>query len=337
MANSIEKGSHDSLKELDAKEEAIDRALTQKIDWNLLPILTLLYLLSFLDRSNVGNAKVDGLATQINLQGAEYNTGLALYFVGYVLFEIPANIVLKRTSPRTWLPTITLIWGVISVCQGLVTDKAGFYAVRFFLGVTEAGLFPGVIYVFSMYYTRTQRSIRVSFFFSGSALAGAFGGVLAYLLGLINGGGKPGWAWIFIVEGLITIVVSFIAYFLVPSWPQHASFLTESERERLINRLRRDTDAADLEPFNWKGVGQALTDPLSITTPTAGSQYFGTFVIVGGVYTANAMLLSWPGENVSAQTKRAVVLALQITLGDVGAITGTTIFFLQNRLLLKKQ
>lgn len=202
-----------------------------------------------------------------------------------VLFEVPANIVLKRTSPQAWLPTITLIWGVVSVCQGLVVNKAGFYAVRFILGATEAGLFPGVIYVFSMYYTRTQRSIRVSFFFSGSALAGAFGGVLAYLLGLINGGGKPGWAWIFIVEGLITIAVSFLAYFLVPSWPQHASFLTEPEKERLLSRLRRDTDSADLEPFTWKGVQQALTDPLS---------YLYALLFHGGAFTMYSISLFLP-------------------------------------------
>lgn len=142
-------------------------------------------------------------------------------------------------------------------------NKAGFYAVRYFLGVTEAGLFPGVTYVFSLYYTRSQRSIRVAFFFSGAALAGAFGGVLAYGLGLIQGGRKPGWAWIFIVEGLLTIVVSIIAYFIVPTWPQKAAFLTNDERAQLLARLRQDADGADLEPFNWRGVRQALLDPLA--------------------------------------------------------------------------
>ncbi|KIJ40996.1 hypothetical protein M422DRAFT_229806 [Sphaerobolus stellatus SS14] len=374
-----------------------EAALTRKVDWHLLPILTLLYLLSFLDRSNVGNASVAGLSTKVALKSGEYNTGLALYFVGYVLFEIPANIVLKRTSPAIWLPTLTLTWAIVSVCQGLVINKAGFYAARFFLGAAEAGLFPGVVYVFSMYYTRDQRSVRVAFFFSGAALAGAFGGILAYLLSLIDGGGKPGWAWIFIVEGLITAVVSIVAYFLVPSWPQKAKFLNEEERAMLLARLGRDADAADLEPFTWRGVRQALTDPFAylyallfhgsaftlysislflptiiknlgfatwkvtffvtmgvvylsiqtktkapfivgssfvaiigyiilITTHTAGAQYVGTFITVAGVYTANAMILSWPSENVSAQTKRAVVLALQISLGDLGAITGVLIY-----------
>jgi MFS transporter, ACS family, DAL5 transporter family protein len=180
-----------------------------------------------------------------------------------VLFEIPANIALKRTSPTVWLPSLTLVWGIVSVCQGLVHNRAGFYAVRFVLGATEAGLFPGVTYVFSMYYTREQRSVRVAFFFSGAAMAGAFGGILAYGLGLIHGGGRPGWAWIFIVEGLLTIVASFIAYFIVPTWPQTAAFLTDSERARLLSRLRRDADSADSEPFNWRGVRQALSDPLA--------------------------------------------------------------------------
>jgi MFS family permease len=158
---------------------------------------------------------------------------------------------------------LTLVWGIISICQGLIHNKTGFYAVRFFLGVSEAGLFPGVIYVFSMYYTREQRSIRTAFFFSGAALAGAFGGVFAYALGLITAGNKPGWAWIFIVEGLLTVVVASLAYFIVPTWAQSATFLTEAERVRLAARLRLDTDAADLEPFDWRGVRQALTDPFA--------------------------------------------------------------------------
>ncbi|KIJ30047.1 hypothetical protein M422DRAFT_115035, partial [Sphaerobolus stellatus SS14] len=97
-----------------------------------------------------------------------------------------SHIIIKKTSPTVWLPTLTIVWGITSACQGLVTDKAGFYAVRFFLGAIEAGLFPGVIYVFSMYYTCTQQSIHVGFFISGAVLVGAFGGILTYVLGLIN-------------------------------------------------------------------------------------------------------------------------------------------------------
>ena len=128
-----------------------EKALVRKLDLRLLPPLTLLYLLSFLDRSNVANARIEGLATDLAITGDQYLTGLTLYFVGYVLFEIPCNIVLKRTSPRAWLPTLTLVWGVVATLTGVTQNMGGFYAARFFLGATESGLFPGVVFFLSMW------------------------------------------------------------------------------------------------------------------------------------------------------------------------------------------
>ena len=124
-------------------ESINEPALLRKLDLTLLPTLTLLYLLSFLDRSNVGNARIEGLATDLHMTGDQYLTGLTLYFIGYVLFEVPCNLVLKVWSPRLWLPTLTLAWGVVSTLMGVTQSRTGFYIVRFFLGVTESGLFPG--------------------------------------------------------------------------------------------------------------------------------------------------------------------------------------------------
>ncbi|KAF8903161.1 major facilitator superfamily domain-containing protein [Gymnopilus junonius] len=400
-----EKGSISAADDFDTPE---DRALVRKIDLRLIPVLTLLYLLSFLDRTNIGNAKILGLTTDLHVSAPGYNSSLALYFVGYVLFEVPANIVLKRLNPQVWLPTITLFWGIVSVCQGLVTNKAGLFGIRFLLGVSEAGLFPGSIYVFSVYYRRHERSWRVATFFGGAALAGAFGGILAFAIGKMDGiGGRKGWQWIFIIEGLLTVAISLLAYFVVPTWPHKAKFLTESEKARLILRLKADSDAGLVEHFEWGYVRQAVTDHLVwayaflfhgfafvlyslslflptiiaglgfqswqaqlmtvppnslaaisiwltvwlsakidkrapliigsagvaiigyiilITTETAGAQYVGVHFAAAGVYTGNAILLSWPGENVSAQTKRAVAVAMQITIGDVGAIAGVLVY-----------
>ncbi|KAG9088106.1 hypothetical protein FS749_002413 [Ceratobasidium sp. UAMH 11750] len=378
--------------------EVEDRALLRKIDWHLLPILTSLYLLSFLDRANIGNAKLDGLTTDIHVVGANYNTSLALYFVGYVLWEVPANIVLKKFNPKVWLPALTFAWGIVSICQGFVKNQAGLFAIRFFLGTAEAGLFPGVIYVFSVYYKRRERHWRVAVFFGGAAVSGAFGGVLAWAITKMRGvGGKPGWAWIFILEGLLTIV---------PDWPERASFLTPEERARLLERSKHDS-AGVTEAFKWKYVRQALGDhlvwgyallfhgfafvlySLSLFLPTiiaglgyaswqaqlltvppyalsavcigatawlaslynrravfiagaaiigiigyilllathsAGRQYVGVHLACAGVYTGNALLLSWPGENVASQTKRAVAVAMQISIGDLGAIVGVLVY-----------
>ncbi|KAG2010179.1 high-affinity nicotinic acid transporter [Coprinopsis cinerea AmutBmut pab1-1] len=260
---SIEKGSLSTAAGKEDFDTPEDRKLLRKVDFRLLPILTFLYLLSFLDRSNIGNAKIIGLVEDLKISPPEYNTALALYFVAYVIFEVPANIVLKRFNPQVWLPTLTFAWGTVTVFQGFVTNKASLFAVRFLLGITEAGLFPGVIYVFSVYYRRHERSWRVAIFFGGAALAGAFGGILAYAIGKMEGiGGKRGWAWIFIIEGLLTVVSAVFAYFVVPTWSHNAKFLTTSEKERLLARLDADSDAALIEKFEWTYVKQAMKDHL---------------------------------------------------------------------------
>lgn len=121
-----------------------EKSFVRRLDYKLLPGLSLLYLLSFLDRSNVGNARIEGLTTDLKISGNEYLFGLTIFFIGYVLFEVPAQIVLKMWTPQMWLPTITLAWGIVATLIGVTQNKAGFFAVRFFLGVSEAGLFPGM-------------------------------------------------------------------------------------------------------------------------------------------------------------------------------------------------
>lgn len=242
-------------RELDRKEEV---KLVRKIDWLVLPILTILYLLSFLDRSNIGNAKIEGLVTDLQIK--DYSSLLTVYFVGYVFAELPCNWVLKASTPMLWLPTLTLLWGIVSVCMGLVHNEAGMYATRFFLGITEAGLFPGTVYVFSRFYKRDERTTRVSFFFSAAAASGAFGGILAYAIVKMDGvGGKRGWSWLFIIEGLLTIVVSFFAYFLVPNYPHLSKHFSTREKILIEKRLRFDSDAVDTETFQWSEVWRAFT------------------------------------------------------------------------------
>ncbi|GAC93982.1 hypothetical protein PHSY_001551 [Pseudozyma hubeiensis SY62] len=237
-----------------------ERRLVRKIDIVVVPILLVLYLLSFLDRSNIGNAKLDGLVADIKLK--DYSTALTLFFVGYVVGEVPANIVLKKTSPPLWLPTLTLIWGIISVVQGLVHNQAGLFAVRFFLGLSESGLFPGSVFVFSMFYPRRERHYRVALLLSGAAVSGAFGGILAYGIGFMRGvGGKNGWSWILIIEGLLTIVVALAAYKLVPHYPMKSRTFSDREKSIIAARMQADRDSLDEESFSWDGVKQAFTDP----------------------------------------------------------------------------
>ncbi|KAJ5453506.1 uncharacterized protein N7458_004462 [Penicillium daleae] len=385
-----------------------EKSLLRKLDLRLLPPLTLLYLLSFLDRSNVGNARLEGMTDDIKMTGNQYLTGLTLYFIGYVLFEVPANTVLKLTRPSIWLPTLTLIWGVVATLLGVVQNYPGYLASRFFLGVAESGLFPGVVFYLSMWYKRNEQHYRVALFFSAASLAGAFGGILAWGIGHMEGvGGYSGWRWIFILEGLLTIIVSVIAYFWVHNYPGTAKFLTKEEREYIQFRLKNDNDSTRDEKFSWSAVLDAFKDPkvllyglgfhslslplytLSLFLPTiikelgysaaqaqlltvppyaiatmmtigvavlsektrrrapfimgasslacigyiillsqqrAGVSYVGTIFAAAGIYPAVAIVLSWPANNVSGQTKRCIANALQISIGNLGAVIGTQLY-----------
>ncbi|KAA8651314.1 uncharacterized protein ATNIH1004_000195 [Aspergillus tanneri] len=402
-----------------------EKALLRKLDLRLLPPLTVLYLLSFLDRSNVGNARLEGLTTDINMTGNQYLTGLTLYFIGYVLFEIPCNIVLKKTTPRIWLPTLTLIWGIVATLLGVVQNYAGYLtepvlngscdplrpkgpSETLALGIAESGLFPGVVFYLSMWYKRNERHYRVALFFSAASLAGAFGGILAWGIGHMRGvGGYNGWRWIFILEGLVTVVTSVIAYIWVYNYPSTAEFLSKKEREYIQFRLKNDNDSMRDEKFTWSAVADAFKDhkvwlyglgfhtmslpmyTLSLFLPTIikelgytaaeaqllsvppyavafiftvtvaifsertqirapfimgssslacigyillltdhrpGISYLGTIFAAAGIYPAVAIVLSWPANNVSGQTKRAIANAMQISIGNLGAVLGTQLY-----------
>lgn len=170
----------------------------------VVPTLTILYLLAFLDRVNISNAAIFGLTSDLKMGGNQLNTALTIFFVPYVCFEIPSNLLLKRFRPHIWLSSCMFLFGLISICQGLVTTYGGLLTTRFFLGLAETGMFPGCFYLIGMWYRRDQAQKRFSFFFSSATLAGAFGGLLAAAIGKMNNlRGYRGWRWIFILEGVL--------------------------------------------------------------------------------------------------------------------------------------
>ncbi|KAK8180316.1 major facilitator superfamily domain-containing protein [Phyllosticta capitalensis] len=247
----------------DEERAAIDRKLLWKLDLKLIPWLCFLYLISFLDRTNIGNAKIDGLIDDLNMTAGQYNASLSIFFVSYALFEPLTNILLKRLRPSVFLPIIMVLWGICMATMGLVHNYEGLMASRFFLGLCEAGLFPGVNYYLSCWYKRAEFGIRAAIFFSAAALAGSFGGLLAAAIAQMKGvGGKPGWAWIFLLEaGLATILVGIASYWLVHDFPDDAKFLSPIDRARVIARLKADKQSsAEHENFQMRYFWASVRD-----------------------------------------------------------------------------
>ncbi|PYH76906.1 MFS transporter [Aspergillus uvarum CBS 121591] len=237
----------------EAEKANIDRRLLRKLDLRLIPWLSLLYLASFLDRTNIGNAKLDGLQQALNMSNAQYNASLTVFFVSYSVFEPLTNVLLKRTRPSLFIPTIIVLWGICMTTMGLVHNYGGLITARWFLGLAEAGLFPGISYYLSCWYKRSEFGIRMAIFFSAAALAGSFGGLLAAAIAKMDGvGGKQGWAWIFILEGLATVVIGVLSYWLVYDFPDRAAFLSEDERKRVLQRLAADKQASGLREHEFK-------------------------------------------------------------------------------------
>ncbi|KAI8635436.1 MFS general substrate transporter [Xylariaceae sp. FL1651] len=290
------------------------KKILRKMDVRLIPMLAILYLLSFLDRGNIGNAKIEGLQEDLKMTSDQYNLCLTVFFFTYAAFEVPSNLLLKRLRPSRWLPSIMVAWGTVVTLMGIVQNFQGLLSTRIFLGVAEAGLYPGCAYYLTMWYCRREIQLRQAMFFSAASIAGAFSGLLAYAIAKLDGlGGLEGWRWIFILEGLATVVVAVLSFFILHDFPETATFLTEEERAFVIFRLKYQghIDATDecvqvaqAEEFDWKYVKAAFKDwqiwvnifvYWGIVCPLYGVALFLPTIIKGLGYTSStAQLLTVP-------------------------------------------
>ncbi|THH33730.1 hypothetical protein EUX98_g439 [Antrodiella citrinella] len=257
-----------------------------KIDYRVVPALCILYLLAFLDRVNIANAALFGLKEDLHLSGNEYNTALVIFFVPYVLFEIPSNALMKRFKPHVWLSICMFMFGLVSCLQGLTQNYSGILAARFFLGLFESGMFPGCFYLLAMWYKRSEAQKRYTFFFCSTTLAGAFGGLLASAIGKMDGlRGFRGWRWVFILEGVLTCVVSIALFFLIPDFPEESKWLTPAEKAFVKKRLEDDVVKVIVGGFMYFG----------LIIPAYGYAYFAPAIISGlGHGSIQSQLLSVP-------------------------------------------
>jgi len=215
-----------------------------KISWRLIPYMFLLYILAYLDRVNVGFAAVQ-MKQELHFSDTVYGTGAGIFFIGSAIFDIPSNLILSKVGPRLWIARIMITWGIISTCMMLVHSPWSFYGLRFLLGVSEAGFFPGMILYLTYWFPSRERARSVARFMTATAIAGVVGAPLSSaLLKLDGAGGLHGWQWLFLSEGMPTIVAGISVLFLLKDHPDQASWLKPKEREWLEGELQRDRESA---------------------------------------------------------------------------------------------
>ncbi|SJL15420.1 related to permease of the major facilitator superfamily [Armillaria ostoyae] len=264
--------SHHSI-ELDVVSA---RRVWLKLDLFLLPVIAMFYFLSFLDRTNIGNARIAGLQRDLQMTNKQYSIALTVTYVTNLATELPSNLLLRVIGPNYLLPTILISWGVVTTLQGVVTSYGGLLACRFFLGVFEGGVFPGLVLYLTHFYPRSKMTTRIAAFFASASLSGAFSGILAYGIIRMDGvGGRAGWRWIFILEGAFTVAWGLMSYFLMPRNAMAARFLHPAEREYVTSQVAESGG----ERFEWREVKKAFVAPhvwiISVVFFFAGAVLFG--------------------------------------------------------------
>jgi len=218
-----------------------ERKLRMKIDLMIVPTVALLYLFCFIDRANIGNARLAGLEKDLGLTGYDYNAVLSVFYVSYIVFEIPCNVLCKKMGPGWFIPATSLAFGICSLGTAFVNTYSQVCGVRFLLGIFEAGMLPGIAYYMSRWYRRSELAFRLSMYIVMAPLAGAFGGLLASgILTLDSVGSLTTWRMIFIIEGIITCGLSLIAFFTLTDRPSSAKWLTAEEKELAIARIKSE-------------------------------------------------------------------------------------------------
>ncbi len=220
------------------------QAMYRKITWKLIPFLCFCYLAAYLDRINIGFAKLQML-DQLQFSETAFGLGAGLFFVGYILFEVPSNLVLERVGARLWIARIMITWGLLSACTLLVTTPLQFYLVRFFLGVAEAGFLPGVLFYLTTWFPTYRRGRIIALFMIGLPLSSVIGGPLSgwIMSHFDHSAGLRGWQWLFLLEALPSVLLGILAFWALPNNHREARWMSPAQRTLLEQELRNDEDA----------------------------------------------------------------------------------------------
>jgi ACS family tartrate transporter-like MFS transporter len=238
-----------------------EQALYSKLRWRLVPYLLLLYVIAWFDRVNISFAALQ-MNADLGFSAAVYGLGAGIFFAGYALFEVPSNLILARVGARRWIARIMVTWGLISVAMMFVEGKWSFYALRFALGVAEAGFLPGILYYLSGWFPKAERARAVSWFMLGIPLSTVFGGPLAGMLLEMDGmQGLHGWQWLFLLEGLPAVLFGIVTWMWLPDSPRDVRWLSATEQEHVARRIAEEAAATRARHASSSSLRLALMHP----------------------------------------------------------------------------
>ncbi len=248
-----------SQAQLQAEFEA---ATYKKVTLRLMPFLFLCYLLAYVDRVNVGFAKLQ-MQADLGISDAVYGAGAGIFFIGYFFFEVPANMILRKIGARLWIGPIMIAWGIVSACTLFVRGAYSFYAMRFLLGIVESGFFPGVILYLTFWYTRKHRAKMVAMFMSAIPLSGVIAGPISgwIMARMTHSGQLRSWQWLFLIEGIPSIIMGAFTLYYLCDGPEKARWLKPEERDLVLRKLDEEEEVKKQSGGGKHRMMDAFTSP----------------------------------------------------------------------------
>ncbi len=248
----------DTTLQAGTKIRTFEDATYRKVSWRLVPFLMVCFLIAYLDRVNVGFAKLQ-MSQQLGFSETVYGLGAGIFFIGYFLFEVPSNLALHKFGAKVWIGRIMITWGILSACFAFVQTPTQFYTLRFLLGLAEAGFTPGIVYYLSCWYPSHRRAKIMAIYCMGSPLSGIIGNPLSgYLMGSMAGvAGLGGWQWMFFIEAVPAVLLGCFCFYYLDNSIAKAKWLTSAEKQVLELAKSEDVKAVDPQAR----VGKVFTDP----------------------------------------------------------------------------
>ena len=288
--------------------------IIRKLAWRLMPLLILCYFVAILDRANVGVAALT-MNHDLGLSAADFGLAAGIFFIPYVLLEVPSNLILARVGARIWIARIMFTWGLFAAAHAFIWNANGLYVVRALLGAAEAGFVPGVIFYLSLWFPAIYRGRIIAGFFVGIPVALVIGTpISSLLLGLDGLAGLKGWQWMYLLEALPALVLAVLIPFLMPDRPDAATFLTEPERDWLARTLERERIARDARHGGGHNLLAALLSPQILLLALT---YYGLTNLNGAISTFLPLILKSFGLT---NTGAGFVAAIPYAFGALGMV-----------------